>query len=682
MRSGFGNLPSMKWSYRPALDGARALAVYLVLLFHSGMTLVGGGFVGVDLFFVLSGFLVTNVLLSEVDRTGSIRLGRFYARRVRRLLPAAVVVIVAAAAMFVLVASVVRRLAFVGDARSALLYYANWHFLGQSNDYFATTLDRSPYLHFWSLSIEEQFYLVFPLVLLGLIAASRRRPWALPVGLGVLAALSVASQLYWMTADPNHAYYGTDARLYQLLAGALLAVLVRSRPTGRWSAWLGPAGLALTLLTASDLLDVAPTWRGFLITLAGAMLIVGLMGERGLVARMFALSAPVYLGKISYGTYLWHWPVLLVLRELFDIRPLVLSIIGAALSTGLAALSYELYEMPLRRREGPRRLQWPVAVSGVTVSAVVAVLLIPPLLESDRKPALVGGEFSTGAGVATGTAKDPVPADLDFAAAAGDIGSQHTCTTAADCYLVKGDGPTILLLGDSHARMLSPAFKRLAQERGFSLAANIATGCPWQADVVNDNRPPEQRDECVAQRGAWYADVLPELDPDLVVLVEQSYDGNDTKFDSTLSRIGGSDESLTELLYHTTRETLDTFGELGIRSLVVKNTIKADGSPLDCLASARLLSQCTVVTPEGVDASDGFYSTEDVLRDDMFTVDINPVFCPDAPLCRPVLGGVAVWRDYNHLTARIGIARRERLWSQIEDTGALDGLGFPSPTTS
>ncbi|CUR54469.1 membrane hypothetical protein [metagenome] len=668
----------MKWSYRPALDGARALAVYLVLLFHSGMSLVGGGFVGVDLFFVLSGFLVTNVLLHEVDQTGSIRLGRFYARRVRRLLPAAVVVIVATAAMFVLVASVVRRLEFVGDARSALLYYANWHFLGQSNDYFATTVDRSPYLHFWSLSIEEQFYLVFPMVLLGLIAASRRRSWALPAGLGLLAVLSVGSQLYWMTADPNHAYYGTDARLYQLLAGALLAVLVRSGLTARWSTWLGPVGLLLTLLAASNVLDVVPTWRGFLITLAGAMLIVGLMGERGLVPRLFARPVPVYLGKISYGTYLWHWPVLLVLQELFDVRPLVLSILGAAISTGLAALSYEIFEMPLRRREGPRQIQWPVAISGVTVSALVAVLLIPPMLQSDRKPALAAPEFSAAGTTGAGTAKDRVPADLDFAAAASDIGSQHTCTTADDCYLVTGDGPTILLLGDSHARMLSPAFKRLAKERGFSLAANIATGCPWQADIVNDNRPPEQRDECVEQRGAWYDEVLPELDPDLVVLVEQSYDGNDQKFDSTLSRIGGSDENLTQLLYNTTQETLDTFSDLGIRTLVVKNTMKAESSPLDCLAAATFISQCTVPTPVGADASDGFYSTEDVLRDDMFTVDINPVFCPDAPLCRPLLGGVAVWRDYNHLTAQIGIDRRKRLWSQIEDTGALAGLGFPA----
>jgi len=668
--SPLGSLLPVNWSHRPALDGVRALAVYLVLLFHSGMQTVAGGFVGVDLFFVLSGFLVSSVLLSEIDRTGSLRLGRFYARRVRRLLPAAVVVVVATGAAFVLVTSVVRRLGLVADARSALLYYANWNFLGQSNDYFATDIDKSPFLHFWSLAIEEQFYVVFPVLLLGLVVAGRRRWWLLPAGLGLLLGLSVLSQLYWMTADPNHAYYGTDARLYQLLAGSLLAVLVRSGWKARRPVGLGFAGLVLMLVAASGFLDVNTTWRGLLATVASVLLVVGLMGDRGPVVRLFAQPIPVYLGKISYGTYLWHWPVLLVLLEVIDVPPVVLAVLAGVLSTGLAALSAEVLEMPIRRRQGGPRLQWPVAVSGVLVSAVIATLLMPPMLQSERKPALTAGE----AGFVDSASRTRVPTDLDWEKVADDLGPKHSCTEPADCYVVENDGPTVLLVGDSHARMLLPMFTKLAKERGFSLAANVATGCPWQIGLRNESRPPEQRQQCIDQRGEWYDTVLPKLDPELTVLVEQSYDGNE-KFKTTLSRIGGSDESLERLLANTTRETLDRLSELGTRSLVVRNTIKVDGDPLDCLARATYVAECAVPVPIGLDASDSVFQAEAVTRDDMFAVDINPVICPDAPLCRPILKGRVVWRDYNHLTTRITVHLRDQIWKQIDETGALKGLG-------
>ena len=199
-----------------------------MLLFHTGWGVAGGGFIGVDLFFVLSGFLVSNVILSEVDRTGRFRLGHFYARRVRRLLPAAVVVIVATSAVFVLVSSLTRRLSLVGDAQSALLYVANWRFLLQSEDYFAENVNESPFLHFWSLAIEEQFYFVFPVLLLVLLRARKRRTAVLLGGVGLAFLLSLGAQLYWARVDPNHAYYGTDARLYQLLAGVLLAVAFRT----------------------------------------------------------------------------------------------------------------------------------------------------------------------------------------------------------------------------------------------------------------------------------------------------------------------------------------------------------------------------------------------------------------------------------------------------------------------
>ncbi len=668
--------PPVTWSYRPALDGLRTIAVYLVLLYHAGMAAVGGGFVGVDLFFVLSGFLVSNVILSEIDERGTLRLGRFYARRVKRLLPAAVVVVAATGAVFVLATTVVRRLPLVADAQSALLYVANWRFLSQQNDYFATAVDRSPYLHFWSLSIEEQFYFVFPVLLIVLVRAARRRTWLLPAGVGTLMVLSVAAQLYWASADPSHAYYGTDARLYQLLAGSLLAVLLRSRRFGEWQRWLGIAGLALILYVGSGLLSVDPSNRGLLATVASVLLIMGVSTDRSspLIA-VLSRPTPVFLGKISYGTYLWHWPVLLILMEFFDVRPLVLAVLGGAVSTGLAALSYQVLEMPIRRSDLLARFTWPVAIVGVTASALVAFALMPPLLQSTRPPALVAS--GTGGTIQGAPGKgEKVPSDIDWQAVSLDYGSEQTCTTPADCVVVDGDGPHVVLVGDSHARMLEPMYEQLAKDHGFQLSVNIMHACPWQADLINYNRPPAERQECIAERGAWYDDVLPQLDPDLMILVSNSYD-NEKKYAKGFKRIGGSDESLSQLLNNTTQETIGRFTDLGARSLITLNTLETGGiDPLDCLARATYLSQCTIPARMGSRPSDAYYTIAALDSDEVYTVDVNPVVCPDAPLCLPILNGVVVWRDPDHLTGSIGIELREKIWKTIKKTGALAGLGF------
>ncbi len=664
------------YGYRPALDGLRAIAVYLVLLFHAGMATVAGGFIGVDLFFVLSGFLVSQVVLAEMDTTGTLRLGQFYARRVKRLLPAAVVVVVATAVFFALITSVVRRLAYVGDAQSSLLYVANWRFLAQQNDYFAADVAHSPYLHFWSLAIEEQFYFVYPVLLLLLVRWARTRSWVLPAGLAALLLLSLAAQLYWMVADPNHAYYGSDARLYQLLAGALAAVLMRAAGAREVPRWAVPVGLALLLVLASGLLGWTPGWRGIAVTVAAVLLVAGAstaVERPQLLVRLLARPTPVYLGQISYATYLWHWPVLIGLREFIDVRPLVLAVIAGALSTGLAALSQQVLELPIRRAPQLRPFGWRVALVGVTASALVAVLLMPPVLQTTRPPALA----TSNVGVATEGKKRPIPEGIDWKAVAQDFGSTHSCATDRDCVVVEGQGASVLLIGDSHARMFEPAFRALAEEHGLELAVQIQEGCPWQAGLANGARPPAEQASCQAARGEWYREHLPRLDPDLVVLISNSYD-NESVHGDTMKRAGGSDESLGELLLNTTRETLTTFEELGVRSLIVHNSLEVSGydSILDCLASSQFESQCLVGVPLRKKPSDAFYAVAAAESRAVTTVDLGPVFCPDAPLCRPILDDVVVWRDNGHYTASIGVERRGQIWTRLVRSDALAGLSF------
>ena len=216
-------------SYRPHLDGLRAVAVYLVVLFHAGTSAFTGGYVGVDVFFVLSGYLVTQLLLRDVAQSGRIRFGRFYSRRFRRLLPAAFVALIVTAFVFTAISSTVEVSGAIGSFKAAFLYSANWYFIHHASGYFGADISTNPVLHFWSLAVEEQFYLVWPLALGGGFLLTRRlerarQMRAIRVAVVVGAIASAAWALSLKGSNPNHAYYGTDARAYELLAGAFLAL--------------------------------------------------------------------------------------------------------------------------------------------------------------------------------------------------------------------------------------------------------------------------------------------------------------------------------------------------------------------------------------------------------------------------------------------------------------------------
>ena len=668
----------MPWSYRPALDGLRTVAVYLVLLFHTGLESVGGGFIGVDLFFVLSGFLVSNVILSEMDRTGRLRLGQFYARRVRRLLPAAVVVVAATCAVFVLVTSVTRRLPLVADAQSALLYVANWRFLHSAEDYFAADVAESPFLHFWSLAIEEQFYVVFPVLLLLLYRISRRWAWAMLAGLGACFALSVGAQLYWAQVDANHAYYGTDARLYQLLAGALLTVALRTwtfHTRRRTAELFAVGGLGAMLLLGSGLLQMSPSWRGIGATVGSVVLVAGLsLREDGVLTGLLSRPVPVFLGRISYGTYLWHWPVILALGEVLVVGPAVVAVLAMALSTGLAAASYEVLEMPIRRSDVLDRFRWNTAVAGVAVSALVAVTTVPWLLAQDRRPALAA--FDRAAGPAASAPGTELPKNVDWEQVREDTGRVGSCAVddVDACTVVEGGGPHLLVVGDSQAQMLEPMFEQIAEDHDLTLSVNIVAGCPWQEGLTNLEASDKGQAACERARVGWYDEVLPALDPDIVMLVARPRDGR--SWSGTVVRRDGTPQPLVKAIAETSKATLDTIARTGARAVVVEQMIMPETfRPDDCLTSAADPGQCAVPVPLGTSPTDALLIAEASRKPSLYTVDLNPALCPSAPLCQAVVDGEIVWRDDHHVTARFAAARREHVWRLIQRTGVLSARG-------
>jgi peptidoglycan/LPS O-acetylase OafA/YrhL len=351
--------------YLPGIDALRAIAVLAVFLYHAGVGWMVGGFLGVDVFFVISGYLITSLLLSERRRTGRVRLGQFWLRRARRLLPAVGVLI----AVTMIAAAIVepeRLTELRGDAISSLAYVANWHFIFAHQSYFDQFQRPSLFRHLWSLSVEEQFYLFWPIVFAaGMAWLGRKR-----LLVGVLAGAAASLVLMWILFDPTDAsrvYYGTDTHAAGLLLGVALALvwspwqLRRARP-GRWCGpVLDAVGvialgyLALGFLQVHDY-DLALYHGGYLwIALASAAAIAVFAHPSARLGGLVAQPPLVWLGLRSYSFYLWHWPVLALTRPGLDVSlprglliPLQLLVVLA-----LADLSYRFVELPFR---GKRKL--------------------------------------------------------------------------------------------------------------------------------------------------------------------------------------------------------------------------------------------------------------------------------------------------------------------------------------
>jgi peptidoglycan/LPS O-acetylase OafA/YrhL len=396
-------------SYLPALDGVRAFAVVAVMMFHGGIPHMDGGFMGVDAFFVLSGFLITSLLIGEWRQTLTIRLGAFWARRARRLLPALLMMLLFVAFFAAVIVPKGTYGALRLDALSTLLYVSNWHFILINSNYFAeNSATASPLLHTWSLAVEEQFYLIWPLVVLGVMHFTRN----LKVLFGLCVAASIASAV-WMYGvyngglNTNRAYLGTDTRSQCLFIGCSIAVgLVllaqRSHEQGRLSRgelWrptstagvaacgvLGIAGaigaVSIWLLTTS--LSSFPYSGGFFLLglSVGAVIVAAVTAPRSIVPRFLALAPIRYVGRISYGLYIWHWPIFIWLNhERTDLAGWELFAVRVAVTFGVSVVSFHLVERPIRM--GTFVSQWrgwlvvPAGVGAVIVALVAATTTTP-----------------------------------------------------------------------------------------------------------------------------------------------------------------------------------------------------------------------------------------------------------------------------------------------------------------
>ena len=632
----------VRFDHRPSLDGIRAIAALLVLLFHAGTRLLDHGYVGVDVFFVLSGFLITSLLVRELVGTGRLSFIEFYARRARRLLPAALGVLLVTAIAYQLIASPVAIAENRGGFMAAALYYSNWFFLAQSRDYFAEDAHPSPVQHYWSLSVEEQFYLAWPVLVLALVVLARRSRLRLDVAAAGLALAGLVYAGILAAHEPMASYFGTPARAYQLLIGATIALLCLRWETAaaargsagngasRQSAGARAAGALLAAAGLALLLGAGTPWlgndsaylHGVAAALGAGVLILGLeLAPASATGRGLAWRPAQLLGRWSYAIYLWHWPVI-ILGDDAGVLPgawLPRTVVVVAVTVLLSAGTFYAVERPTQRitlRTFPRRRL--VAVCGIA-TAVAAALACSTVLRIDAQAQAVLKQ-----------------ATAESTAAVIDVPQSG------------GHAPTVLLVGDSHARALYPGLADLAKEQGWSLVPVLEDGCPWpRVDArYNDGRP---LGDCDQFRAAALHTAT-RRHPDVALLVSRSIVRRPLQVGDELLR-PGDPGWLGDVTRGTERFLADLRPLVG--HVVISEPLAETRKPMiECLTTSEDPESCSApaIDAPGTVPLEAFWRSIPGVT----TVSLDELVCPHR-VCPAVVDGVVTHRDTNHLTA--GYAR-------------------------
>jgi peptidoglycan/LPS O-acetylase OafA/YrhL len=555
-----------------------------VLADHGGIPGVAGGFIGVDVFFVLSGFLITSLLLEELGRTGGIDLPGFWVRRARRLLPALIVVVMAVVVLRELFPSEAVT-AVRDDAVAAFFWVANWVFVFRRTDYFTQGDPPSPLQHTWSLAVEEQYYVLWPLVLVAvavLLALLTRHRDSRPklrtvrmvvVGVAVAGAAASAAAACLMVSENslNRVYFGTDTRVQALLVGAAAAALlvrdwsalarygrqIRSR-WGRAIAQILPViGLTMLGVVAHFATGSAPEFRRGLLTVVAvaAVFIVApvALEQRGLVARALALPPLVWLGMISYGIYLWHWPVFLALNgERTGLTGMALFAIRALATVTLAAMSWWLIEQPVKRWRPAHVPQLRLAAATLATAAVATMVVVPVGIKAP-------GENRQGPDVLAAAVQPEVPVEIGGTAR-----------------LAPGTR-TVAVFGDSMAWTMmrylppTPGFKFIDYT---TIGCGIARGGPYRSTGETLTQKPE----CETWPARW-AQRISHAKPDVVLLIIGRWETVDRVNEGHWTHVG--DTGFDGYIAGELRRALDILGSTGARVVVTTTPYNRRGEQPD-----------------------------------------------------------------------------------------------------
>lgn len=497
-------------AHHRGLDGLRGVAVILVIIFHSGLNWLPGGFLGVSVFFTLSGFLITSLLINECENSGRINLKAFWGRRLRRLAPASLVVIAGVVGLASWLSTSIEASRIKGDAISATLYFSNWRFIYSGHSYGELFASPSPLQHLWSLSIEEQLYVIVPVVIAGLFAVGLRRR-----GIGMVLLVGVVGSTIATMFTNSHEliYYGTHTRAAELLLGSALACLFGQRIERLAVDKAKPMSLLYIVpllgvigLARFSSVDSPWVYSGLLTLFAGLSAICLIASVHAGPVRSILSSSPlVRIGEVSYGLYLIHWPVIVWLNsERVDLQPTALFVLQVIVTVILTLVSYWLIEQPIRRRKVLLSVRW---AASSFVAAVVGVLILASAILASASSQV-------------NTAPDVLVTIAPTSSVVDPVNASSTTIVGGSAKPARVDrtGPlSVLVIGDSTAENIATALAQ-ASDGSLGVISGGVLGCPLlKVAQVRDRKDSQQDVSYCPSNEQLVRDHVSEVDAVVVV---------------------------------------------------------------------------------------------------------------------------------------------------------------------
>ncbi|MCW4457801.1 acyltransferase family protein [Microbacterium sp. MPKO10] len=651
--------------FRPDIQALRAIAVLLVVIYHAGVPWLSGGYIGVDVFFVISGFLITAHLASELSTHGRIRFATFYARRIRRILPTSLVVValsVVAAAIWI--PPLLQSRSFKESVFTAL-YVPNFYFAGEKVDYLSNP-NPSIFQHFWSLGVEEQFYLIWPAAIALVFFLTRKSTWGLIATLGTVFVIGLVGSIWLTERSQPLAFFMMPSRAWEFALGGLLALLVTATsfalaPAVRWLiGWVG----VVSLVVCGVVYDGATIFPGTaaIVPVVGTVLVIAAGSrvddtesvlDRTSATGLLSNRPMIFIGTISYSLYLVHWPLLTIPQiAVGDQRPLspVVTLALAAAGIPLAWLLYRYIETPLRVS---RDKSWPTIViaAGVTVCLVLACGVtyrgsLDRQFHTDRNVAVSAPSTRVKAtqfvpANMTPTVKDASDDNPDVYSEGCHLSDGES--TVDECRVeTNADAPTVMLFGDSHAAQWYPALQALAERGDITLVSNTKSNCAAY-DVPSSN-------EC----RTWRANVVRAIgdeQPELTIIAGYvGATGTQLPPDTWGRDVGKGIESLTSATNVAVMIDNPQFGM----------------DPATCLsANINNATACGAPPNQALFADHGEAMRQAAQAHDATVLDMTDYLCSD-DLCPVVIGDRLVYRDAHHISATYSRALADAVWTQIE----------------